>query len=226
MMQEAMYKNYGALVESLQPFYVFGFGSLIWKPEFDFEKKYHARVLGFHRRFGMWSVHYRGTQEQPGLVLGLDKGGSSVGVCFKVADNDRAIVAKNLWDREMIAYAYSPVAVTAIIREDEPIAPAPIFLRGDESANLSPAPPTPIVSNVSVAKFRPVRALAFALNPDNDQYVDLGFSLADKAKIIATAKGTGGTNRDYFLNMLHCLKKMNVKDSYLEALAREFNKLK
>ena len=59
------YERYLSLVESLQPFCVFGFGSLIWAPDFEYEKKVRARAEGYHRRFGMWSVHYRGTAAQP-----------------------------------------------------------------------------------------------------------------------------------------------------------------
>ena len=195
------YQQYLSLVESLEPFYVFGFGSLIWSPEFDYEKKMKGRVDGFHRRFGMWSVHYRGTRAQPGLVAGLDRGGYVVGMCFQVAANNRLAVAKKLWDREMLSYAYLPLAVDVVA----------------EGANgNSVKAPMPVS----------MKALAFTLDPNHEQYVDPAISLAEQARIISIAAGLGGPNRDYFLNMVAALKEIHIKDDYMTSLHEEFKKIK
>jgi glutathione-specific gamma-glutamylcyclotransferase len=80
--------------------FVFGYGSLIWKPGFPHLGAHPAFLRGYHRRFCLWSRLYRGTPERPGLVLGLDRGGSCHGIAFEVAAADRATVLAYLDARE------------------------------------------------------------------------------------------------------------------------------
>lgn len=82
--------------------YVFGYGSLIWRPGFPHHAAEPALLRGFHRRFCIWSRHYRGSPETPGLVLGLDRGGACRGVAFRVAARDAASVLDYLDARENI----------------------------------------------------------------------------------------------------------------------------
>ncbi|MBP0446353.1 gamma-glutamylcyclotransferase [Roseomonas sp. SSH11] len=86
--------------------YVFGYGSLIWKPGFAFESVHPALLRGFHRRFCILSHRYRGTPEVPGLVLGLDRGGACRGVAFRVAAGAAAEVLAYLDEREMSGGVY------------------------------------------------------------------------------------------------------------------------
>ena len=72
--------------------YVFAYGSLIWRPGFAYSAMHPALLRGFHRRFCIWSRRYRGTPEAPGLVLGLDRGGSCRGVAFQVPGEEAAAV--------------------------------------------------------------------------------------------------------------------------------------
>lgn len=88
--------------------YVFGYGSLMWRPGFRAGDKQCGRVFGYHRRCAVWSYHYRGTPRRPGLVLGLDAGGSCNGVCYRVAAKDKARVIRYLFKREMFADVYHP----------------------------------------------------------------------------------------------------------------------
>lgn len=89
-------------------FWVFGYGSLIWNPGFPVAEQQIARLDGFHRSFCMRSIHHRGTEEHPGLVLALDKGDGSFcnGVAFRVAADHAAETLQGLRERELISSAY------------------------------------------------------------------------------------------------------------------------
>ncbi len=88
--------------------WVFGYGSLIWKPGFDYAQKHLAELNGFHRAFCMWSVHYRGTEEAPGLVLALDptEGASCHGVAYHVEPDGAQEAHEYLRERELVSSAY------------------------------------------------------------------------------------------------------------------------
>jgi cation transport protein ChaC len=88
--------------------WLFGYGSLIWNPAFHFTDRLIGTVYGYHRRFCLWTHLGRGCPERPGLVLGLERGGSCRGVAFHIApgavEEELAIV----WRREMLSGAYLP----------------------------------------------------------------------------------------------------------------------
>jgi cation transport protein ChaC len=88
--------------------WVFGYGSLMWRPGFDYAERRMARLAGWRRRFCLKSIHYRGTPEAPGLVLGLDAcaGGWCDGVAFRVAAAQATAVHAYLRERELVSYAY------------------------------------------------------------------------------------------------------------------------
>ncbi len=96
--------------------WVFGYGSLVWNPEIDYERAEVARVHGYHRSFCIRSTRYRGTPAQPGLVLGLDRGGSCVGVAYRLAPATRADALRHLYAREIPDWedrVYLPVVIEA-----------------------------------------------------------------------------------------------------------------
>lgn len=97
--------------------WVFGYGSLIWSPDFDFDQSHLARVHGFHRAFCIRSTLYRGTPEAPGIVLGLDRGGSCIGMAFRLTPQHRLRSIEALYEREMIQQVYHPRLIDAVLRD-------------------------------------------------------------------------------------------------------------
>jgi cation transport protein ChaC len=88
--------------------WVFGYGSLMWAPEFDFAERKIGRVHGYHRAMCILSSRYRGTPEKPGLVMGLCRGGSCWGMAYRVHNGKAKTVLDGLWKREMLNYVYAP----------------------------------------------------------------------------------------------------------------------
>jgi len=86
--------------------WVFGYGSLIWDPGFAFAESQLGQVHGYHRTFCIRSTRYRGTPEQPGVVLGLDRGGSCIGMAFRLQPASRRQAVAGLFEREMTGGVY------------------------------------------------------------------------------------------------------------------------
>jgi len=89
-----------------RPLWVFGYGSLIWSPGIDVAQTVPARLDGYRRRFCMWSIHHRGSEAEPGLVLALEPadGAGCEGLALRAADPEAALRA--LRERELISSAY------------------------------------------------------------------------------------------------------------------------
>jgi cation transport protein ChaC len=88
--------------------WVFGYGSLVWNPGFDTEEQVIARLPGYARSFCMRSIHHRGTEENPGLVLALDPAEAAhcKGVALAVPPAKADAVLDYLRERELISSAY------------------------------------------------------------------------------------------------------------------------
>src|SRR5689334_21975157 len=89
--------------------WVFGYGSLIWRPGFDYIERVPARLVGEHRALCVYSFDHRGTPEKPGLVLGLDRGGACRGVAFRVEAKLRNETIAYLRSREQTTHVYREV---------------------------------------------------------------------------------------------------------------------
>jgi glutathione-specific gamma-glutamylcyclotransferase len=92
--------------------WVFGYGSLIWNPAFVHDQQRVGQVRGWHRRFCLWTQLSRGCPQQPGLTLGLERGGSCRGVAYRIPAAAVALELAVLWRREMVGGAYAPRWVT------------------------------------------------------------------------------------------------------------------
>ena len=99
--------------------WVFGYGSLMWRPGFDFVEQVPARLIGEHRALCVYSFDHRGTPEKPGLVLGLDRGGACRGVAFRVAAEQRSSTVEYLRSREQTTNVYREV-MRSVWLENEP----------------------------------------------------------------------------------------------------------
>jgi cation transport protein ChaC len=163
--------------------WVFGYGSLIWDPGFPVAERRIGRVEGWHRSFCMRSIHHRGTVEQPGLVLALDRaeGASCLGVAFRVTDGAEAATIAALRERELVSSAYLETRVAV------------------ETDGGS------------------LEALVYVIDPDHVQYCHL--DLDEQARIIASASGGRGANRDYLWSTAAHLAELGIADPDLEWLA-------
>ncbi len=91
-----------------QDLWVFGYASLIWRPEFEATEAHLTRVHGWHRALKMWSRINRGSPQCPGLVFALLRGGSCQGLAYRVAAHEAHEVLARLWEREMPMTVYEP----------------------------------------------------------------------------------------------------------------------
>jgi cation transport protein ChaC len=84
-----------------KPLWIFAYGSLMWNPGFAVRETQPARLHGFHRAFCIYSEHYRGTPQKPGLILGLLAGGSCRGLAHRLPSGSYDKVRRYLWRREI-----------------------------------------------------------------------------------------------------------------------------
>lgn len=166
-------------------YWVFGYGSLIWHPGFDYVARQRAELRGFHRSFCMKSIHHRGTPQAPGLVLALDAqaGARCVGVAFAVGEASAAATLAALRARELVSAAY-------------------------QEARL----------DVQLEDGRIVEAVTYVVDRDHEQYA--GALPRDmQARMIASATGGRGPNRDYLANTVAHLHDLGMPDPDLDWLA-------
>ena len=102
-----------ALRDAPDPSWIFAYGSLMWNPEMPFAERRQALLHGYHRSFCLYSRDYRGTPERPGLVLGLDRGGSCQGIAYRLPPEAQGPALDLVWAREMAGdvYRMRPVGV-------------------------------------------------------------------------------------------------------------------
>jgi cation transport protein ChaC len=121
-----------ALRDGAEPVWIFAYGSLMWNPEIPFAERRPALLRGYHRSFCLYSRDYRCTPERPGLVLGLDRGGSCRGIAYRLPPDGLGPAIDRVWAREMAGEVYRmrPVTVSTpqarlaayafVVRRDRP----------------------------------------------------------------------------------------------------------
>ncbi|MEM9970559.1 MAG: gamma-glutamylcyclotransferase [Pseudomonadota bacterium] len=105
------------------PLWVFGYGSLVWNPGFPVAEQRLATLSGFARSFCMSSIHHRGTEDHPGLVLALDPqdGASCRGVAFRVPDDAAVETVAYLRERELVSSAYVERVLEVALDGGQPV---------------------------------------------------------------------------------------------------------
>ncbi len=124
----------------LQPkgdFWFFAYGSLMWNPEFDCLRSESAKLYGYQRRLCLWSVAYRGTIDHPGLVMGLDHGGSCVGRALLISENSANKIIEKLNHREMVTGAYQSLLKTVHLQSGERVSAVCLMARRDHPQYIS-----------------------------------------------------------------------------------------
>jgi cation transport protein ChaC len=118
-----------AIEHEPEDLWVFGYGSLIWRPGFDHVERVPARLIGAHRALCVFSHVHRGTPERPGLVLGLDLGGACRGVAYRVTAKQRPQTIAYLRGREQVTMVYrETLRAVTLLEEPQRRVPALVYM--------------------------------------------------------------------------------------------------
>ncbi len=131
--------------------WVFGYGSLVWNPAFEYAEKRRGRIYGFHRAYCIWTPLGRGTPENPGLMLALDRGGSCRGAAFRIAPDKLEEELSILWAREMALDSYVPTWVT-VHTEHGPVRGLTFTINRDHERYAGRMPPDAIAAHLATAE--------------------------------------------------------------------------
>jgi len=173
--------------------WVFGYGSLMWRPGFAFIQSSVALLRGYHRHFCVWSHRYRGSPEVPGLVLGLDRGGSCRGIAYRIAPDQAENVLAYLHEREMITGVYRPSRLSMTLMDGG---------GAGMEASLSG---------------QRVVAQTYVVDRTHPQYAGT-LSETELAALVIQGVGTAGPCLDYLNNTINHLVKMGIPDRRLEKM--------
>ncbi|NJR68418.1 MAG: gamma-glutamylcyclotransferase [Synechococcales cyanobacterium CRU_2_2] len=171
--------------------WIFAYGSLIWNPILHYGDRRPSKIYGWHRRFCMRTPIGRGTPEQQGLVLALERGGSCRGVAYRVAAEHVSTELLLLWKREMLVGSYIPrwVKLLTEMTESEP-------------------------KSETESKPEAMTAIAFTINPRHPLYAPR-LSVTEVAATIAIARGSLGSCADYLHATITGLAECGIIDRHL-----------
>lgn len=107
--REASLQEALAQLDELKDIWLFGYASLIWRPEFEHVESRRGAIFDYHRSLCLWSSVNRGTPERPGLVFGLAESGFCEGAVYRLPNDDLENKMRRLWEREMPNSSYIPM---------------------------------------------------------------------------------------------------------------------
>ena len=173
-------------------FWVFAYGSLIWDPQIPVAERRPAALPGYRRSFCLWSIHYRGTPERPGLILGLEaaEGAAVKGAALRIAPEHAAEAHAALSERELILGTY-----------------------------IETMTPAQLLCETTGAALEERRVLAYVVDQAHEQYAG-ALSPEEKCAVIACAEGLRGPNTEYLFNLVDQLRAQGLSEEELSALAR------
>lgn len=173
--------------------WLFGYGSLVWRPDFAHRERRPARIEGWTRRFWQGSTDHRGVPGAPGRVVTLvpEPGARCHGVAYRVAPEVAAEVLAGLDHRERGGYARVELAL--------------------ELLRPGPSGPEPHA--------RIERARMYLATPDNPNYLGPA-PLPAIARQIVDSRGPSGANLEYLLRLAHALRELEAEDEHVFALER------
>ena len=144
-----------------EPLWVFGYGSLMWRPGFDFDERHRATLAGYSRAFCVRTIHHRGAPGQPGLVMGLKPGVRCVGMVYRVNAAKAAAVSDYLRERELNHYpVYREAAVDLVLDDGRPVQATTYLPRTDHPDYLPD-----LTLDEQLAIIRPAKGIS-GTNPD------------------------------------------------------------
>ncbi|TIL29554.1 gamma-glutamylcyclotransferase [Mesorhizobium sp.] len=184
-------------------FWVFGYGSLIWRPGFAHVETRRARLHGYRRSLCVYSFVHRGTRERPGLVLGLDRGGSCIGLAFRVPGDLRNEVITYLRERELVTNVYLERMLGIRLHKGD--------TRGADKGGGE--------NGGETGGGETVEAVAYVVDRTHEQYAG-ALDAADAASVVRGAVGQSGKNEDYVSSTLEHLEALGIRDHWLEEVAR------
>jgi len=174
----------------MQERWVFGYGSLMWRPGFEYAEQRRALLRGLHRRLCIYSHVHRGTPERPGLVMGLDRGGACHGIAYRVEESRWAETVAYLRAREQVTMVYleqmRPIVLDAAPRDGLPA--------------------------------RPTVALVYAVDRQHPQYAGK-LGIEEQLPFVRQGSGVSGPCADYVRSAAAHIAEMGLRDPLIEGLA-------
>jgi cation transport protein ChaC len=140
-------ENRDKMIASAPPgdmIWVFGYGSLIWNPAFDYDEKRIGTLHGYHRQFCFWSTIGRGTPDAPGMMLALDRGGSCKGIVLGIKREKAEEELTSVFMREMTGQTYR--CVWGNVRTDKGTVGAITFVANHDSENFAGRQPAELIA--------------------------------------------------------------------------------
>lgn len=178
--------------------WTFAYGSLIWNPSMRVAESRIARVNGWHRSFCLSAPVGRGTPDAPGLVLGLEAGGTCLGLAYRIAEDDIGTELPILWRREMLVGGYRPFWTDAA---------------------------TDLGSEAGAGGCEgPVRALTFVADMRHPHCAE-ALARGEMIRRLATAGGSWGSSADYLFRTISGLQARGIEDPALERIGAEVQDL-